>query len=143
MAYADYTFYTTVYLGNVIPSADFNRLAQRSSDIIDIFTGNKIDNTVISDEETYTKIKKANCALAEQIYYKEQNKNIIGGYNSSAISSIKAGEETITFGVNKSGNSSYEIQKDEYKTALSTISLYLFDTGLLYMGIKGTRGIAV
>ena len=79
MAYADYTFYTDVYLGNVIPSADFNRLAQRSSDIIDIFTGNKIDNTVISDEETYTKIKKANCALAEQIYYKETFGNAMNG----------------------------------------------------------------
>ena len=30
MAYADYTFYTTVYLGNIISQTDFPRLAERS-----------------------------------------------------------------------------------------------------------------
>ena len=137
MAYADYTFYTDVYLGNVIPSADFNRVAQRASDIIDVFTSDRITSDVIADTDTYTKIKKANCALAEQIYYDEQSSAIGGGGTSSAnIKSIKAGEETITYNSqSSSAKTAFEIQKDKYQTALSVISTYLAGTGLLYMGI--------
>lgn len=137
MAYADYTFYTDVYMGNVIPSADFNRVSQRASDIIDVFTSEKITTEVIADTDTYTKIKKANCALAEQIYYDEQSSAIGGGGSSNAnIRSIKAGEETITYNTSSSSaKTAFQIQKDKYQTALSVISTYLSGTGLLYMGI--------
>lgn len=137
MAYADYSFYTDVYLGNVIPSADFNRVAQRASDVIDVFTSDRITAEVIADTDTYTKIKKANCALAEQIYYNEQSSAIGGGGSSSAnIKSIKAGEETITYNSgSSSAKTAFQAQKDKYQTALSVISTYLSGTGLLYMGI--------
>ena len=137
MAYADYTFYTDVYMGNVIPSADFNRVSQRASDIIDVFTSNRITATVIADTDTYTKIKKANCALAEQIYYDEQSAAVGGGGSSNAnIKSIKAGEETITYNSQSStAKTAFDIQKDKYQTALSVISIYLYGTDLLYMGI--------
>lgn len=134
MAYADYTFYTDVYLGNVIPSADFNRVAQRSSDIIDVMTYNQIDQYIISNTDIYTKIKKANCALAEQIYYDEQTVSINGSSRAN-IASIKAGEETITYS-SKNAKTEFEIQKDSYSTALSIVSEYLSGTNLLYMGIK-------
>lgn len=137
MAYADYSFYTDVYLGNVIPSDDFNRVAQRASDIIDVFTSDRITATVIADNDTYTKIKKANCALAEQIYYDEQSAAVGGGGSSTAnIKSIKAGEETITYNSqSSSAKTAFQVQKDKYQTALSVISTYLSGTGLLYMGI--------
>ena len=126
MAYADYSFYTNVYLGNIIPESEFDRMAQRASDIIDVFTSDRITPDVISNENIYTKIKKANCALAEQIYCDEQN----------YIHSIKAGEETITYNTDSSSSkTSVQVQKDKYYTALSIISQYLYNTGLLYMGI--------
>ena len=43
MAYADYDFYTESYYGNVVPKADFDRLAARASDFIDTLT---FDNLV-------------------------------------------------------------------------------------------------
>ena len=137
MAYADYSFYTDVYLGNIIPSADFNRVAKRASDIIDVFTSNRITQDVIADTNTYTQIKNANCALAEQIYYDEQNASIgCGGSSNANIKSIKAGEETITYNSqSSSAKTAFQIQKDKYQTALSVISTYLSGTGLLYMGI--------
>ena len=38
MAYVDYDFYTESYYGNVVPEADFDRLADRASDFIDTVT---------------------------------------------------------------------------------------------------------
>ena len=130
MAYADYTFYTTVYLGNVISQTDFPRLAERATEVINAIIGDKITADVISDATVYTNIKKANCALAEQIYYETSGANAIGG--ASNISSLKAGEETISYNTSKSA---YELQKDKYKVVLSTLSKYLSNTNLLYMGI--------
>ena len=130
MAYADYTFYTTVYLGNVISQTDFPRLAERATEVINAIIGDKITPDVISDATVYTNIKKANCALAEQIYYETSGTNAIGG--ASNISSLKAGEETISYNTSKSA---YELQKDKYQVVLSTLSKYLGNTNLLYMGI--------
>lgn len=130
MAYADYTFYTTVYLGNVISQNDFPRLAERASEVINAIIGDKITADVISDSDTYTNIKKANCALAEQIYYDNVSSGGISTANN--ISSIKAGEETISYNTNKS---SFAIQQDKYQLALSVLSNYLANTNLLYMGI--------
>lgn len=130
MAYADYTFYTTVYLGNVISQTDFPRLAERATEVINAIIGDKITADVISDDTVYTNIKKANCALAEQIYYETSGTNAIGG--ASNISSLKAGEETISYNTSKSA---YELQKDKYQIVLSTLSKYLGNTNLLYMGI--------
>ena len=136
MAYADYSFYTNVYLGNIITESEFERMAQRASDIIDVFTSDRITPDVISNENIYTKIKKANCALAEQIYFDEQNYYIGGNLSNSNIHSIKAGEETITYNTDSSSSkTSVQVQKDKYYTALSIISQYLYNTGLLYMGI--------
>jgi hypothetical protein len=130
MAYADYTFYTTVYLGNVISQNDFPRLAERATEVINAIIGDKITDDVIADLDVYTNIKKANCALAEQIYYD----NVSGGGISTAnnISSISAGEETISYNTNKSA---FSIQQDKYQTALNVLSTYLSNTNLLYMGI--------
>lgn len=130
MAYADYTFYTTVYLGNVISQNDFPRLSERATEVINAIIGDKITDDVIADSDVYTNIKKANCALAEQIYYETSGINAIGG--ASDISSLKAGEESISY---KTSKSAYDRQKDKYQVALSVLSKYLSNTNLLYMGI--------
>ena len=129
MAYADYTFYTTVYLGNVISQSDFPRLAERATEVINAIIGDKINSDVTSDTTVYTNIKKANCALAEQIFFETSVNNIGGAGN---IASIKAGEETITYSSNKSA---FDVQKGKYQVALSILSEYLGNTNLLYMGI--------
>lgn len=130
MAYADYTFYTTVYLGNIISQTDFPRLAERSYEVINTIIGDKITDDVISNTYVYNNIKKANCALAEQIYYQTSGGSSFGA--SGNVSSIKAGEETITYNTSKSA---YDVQKGNYQIALSILSKYLSNTNLLYMGI--------
>lgn len=44
MAYADYAFYTTVYLGNAISEDDFPRLAARASDYVYEYTKGLADS---------------------------------------------------------------------------------------------------
>ena len=100
MAYADYTFYTTVYLGNVISQNDFPRLAERATEVINAIIGDKITDSVIANSDVYNNIKKANCALAEQIYYQASSNSSMGVAGN--ISSLKAGEEMITYNSNKS-----------------------------------------
>lgn len=132
MAYADYAFYRDVYLGNVATEEEFPRIAERASEIIDVLTYNRITNELISSDETLAnKIKKANCALAEQIHYEEY---ATSNNSNGNISSIKAGEETITY--NKTNSSSYLEQKEQYMSALTNISKYLVGTNLLNLGFR-------
>ena len=128
MAYADYAFYKDVYLGNVATEDEFPRIAERASEIIDVLTYNRITDELMSSDETLAnKIKKANCALAEQIHYEE---TATSNNSNGNISSIKAGEETITY--KQSNSSSYLEQKEQYMSALTNISKYLIGTNLLY-----------
>jgi hypothetical protein len=64
MAYADFTYYSTSFLGTVIPESDFPKLAKKASAILDQITfGRAVNNT-----EYPTQIKDAMCAIAEEIY---------------------------------------------------------------------------
>ena len=62
MAYADYTFYSTEWLGTAIAEADFPRLALRASDFIDYYTRGKA-----AASDATTALAKACCAIAEQM----------------------------------------------------------------------------
>lgn len=68
MAYADYDFYTESYYGNVVPEADFDRLAARASDFIDTLTFDNLVDGVPADKRSQKRIKKAVCSLAELMY---------------------------------------------------------------------------
>ena len=71
MAYADFTFYTTSYFGNVVPESDFPRLAERASDWLDMITFDRLVDGLPESEKAQTKIKKAVCALTDAFYQME------------------------------------------------------------------------
>lgn len=71
MAYADFTFYTTSYFGNVVPESDFPRLAERASDWIDVITFDRLTDGLPVSVNAQTKIKKAVCALTDVFYQME------------------------------------------------------------------------
>lgn len=134
MAYADYDFYSNVFLGVEINPSEFDRLSERASEIIDTLTYSKITEDMLKKESLANKIKKANCALAEQLLIMKNHYDTTG---NGAIASIKAGEESVTYNKNNNNdnNSFLHIQKDIQKTAISIISKYLIGTSLLYMGV--------
>lgn len=88
MAYADYKFYTESF-GNVVPEADFPRLAERASDFVDLMTSGRLVNGLPVNEYFQKRIKKAVCSLAELMYQlelAEKNATSYATMNGSSVS---------------------------------------------------------
>lgn len=111
MAYADYAFYHTIYRGKPIPDCDFDSLAERASEIIDLHTLGKAKTYTADDS-----VKKACCAVVECLFVSDTASNIksesIGNYSVSYADS-PSNQTLIT----------------------SKLNLHLAMTGLLYRGI--------
>lgn len=118
MAYADYGFYITVYLGNAIELADFSRLAARASAEIDRLTFGRTATVVTAgtDTETIRKIKMATCAAAEEIHKLEES----GG----VVTSERIGNVAIT----------YADGRNENQRLAAAAKTYLWDTDLMQRG---------
>src|SRR4030067_401524 len=96
MSYADYTFYTGTYLGTAIASADFAALALRASAVIDRITFQRAAAivTAATDTTTIDLIKKAMCAVAEEIQTIAAE-----GTSGSVISAETVGSHSVTYAV--------------------------------------------
>lgn len=123
-AYADYTFYSTTYLGTAIASAEFARLALRASQVIDQVTFNRAAAVVTADEDadTIELIQMATCAVAEELHTQEANGNLDG------ISSERVGSYAVTFGAGSRAMLSNEEKQEK------AARLYLANTGLMFRG---------
>lgn len=123
-AYADYTFYSTEYLGTAIASADFARLALRATAVIDNITYNRAAVVIDADtpEATVAAIQNATCAVAEEIQTEEQSGNLDG------VTSESQGNTSVSYGNNARASMSNE-QKQ-----LNAAKVYLGNTGLLFAG---------
>ena len=120
MSYADYTHYSTVYLGNAIAEADFPRLALRASAQIDRLTYNR----AATDTDNTTAIKNAMCAVAEEIQRQEQSDNVDG------ITSESQGRYSVSYSAN-SNRSRTNQQKIE-----DAAKLWLNSTALMFPGFS-------
>lgn len=164
MAYADYDFYTESYYGNVVPEADFDRMAARASDFIDTLTFDNLVDGLPADKRSQKRIKKAVCSLAELMYQIElAEKNAInqasanvtdtnvGGKSTGIATSVSSGSESISYATPQqkaSGAKEWsavyaavgDIQKTNdllYKTALPLLMGVRTDDGIpvLYAGV--------
>lgn len=110
MAYTDFTFYENTYHGNVIPADDFERIADRASDFLNVITFDRLVDGLPSDERAATKVQKAVCAVADKLYELElAEKQALsaaaggassggsGGATSGVITSRSAGSESISY----------------------------------------------
>lgn len=118
MAYADYTYYTTEYLGNAIAEVDFPRLALRASEQIDRLTFGR----AATDTENETALKKATCAVAEEI----------NAIENSDGSEYVTSESQLGYSVSYDP-SSVEGRANAQRYADAAI-VYLENTGLMYGG---------
>lgn len=158
MAYADYEFYTGTYFGELISEADFNKFAERASDVIDTYTFGRLEEGLPESSRAQAKIKKAVCATAEALYQIELVrmsamdtvgviKNADGTVKNKLVSSVSSGSESISYSTSISGaGSSVYAQAaadkgQENRLLLNIITGYLVDvtddTGicLLYAGV--------
>lgn len=110
MAYVDYDFYTESYYGNVVPEADFERMAGKASDFIDVMTFDRLVDGLPADKRSQKRIKKAVCSLAELMYQIElAEKNAInqatakltdtnvGNISTGIVTSVSSGSESISY----------------------------------------------
>ena len=138
MAYADYEYYTTTYLGTAIKEDDFPRLALRASSFLDYYTQGRAAQN--SDLDA---LKMACCAVAEQYQYIDTAQALAQKSLSTSLESGENGElQSQTVG---SWSKTYRSGGDSAQQALSSVQAaqaslsaivqqYLSGTGLLYRG---------
>ena len=109
MAYTTFTFYEQTYHGNVVPAEDFDRIADRASDFLDVITFDRLAGGLPSDERAATKVQKAVCAVGDKLYQLElAEKQALsaaggasfggtGGVTSGVITSRSSGSESISY----------------------------------------------
>lgn len=158
--YVDYEYYKSLYGKKAIPEADFNRLLWDAEREIDKATSG-IDNVrklqvafPTSDYESES-VKRCVCALVDflnQLESAESEANSVSGLTERAdgsmqgkvISSVSAGNESITYAVGKSsdtaiGNAIKDLQSKDmaiYQFISRRLSGVSDDNGvpLLYLG---------
>lgn len=136
MAYADYEYYTTTYLGTAIKENDFQRLSLRASSFLDYYTQGRAAQNPDLDA-----LKMACCAVAEQYQYIDAAQSLAKKSLSASLES--EGElQSQTVG---SWSKTYRSGGDSAQQALSSVQTaqaslgaiaqqYLAGTGLLYRG---------
>ena len=137
MAYADYEYYTTTYLGTAIQEADFPRLSLRASSFLDYYTQSRAVQNKNLDA-----LKMACCAVAEQ-YQTIDTAQALAQKALNASLSAEGGElQSQTVG---SWSKSYRSGGESAAQATASASAaqaslaaaanqYLAGTGLLYRG---------
>lgn len=159
MAYADYEFYTGLF-GNVVPEADFPRLAERASDFVDLMTSDRLVDGLPTDERSQKRIKKVVCSLAELMYQIElAEKNATnaavsgtsttigsGGSTTGIATSVSSGSESISYATSQQIGASAKEWSAVYAAAgdIQKTNDLLLKTALpLLMGVRTDDGIPV
>ena len=111
MAYANYNDYHSLYFGTDIPQPEALGWLTRASDMLDAFTFNRLHTAYPTEYDC--KIRKAVCAMADELYKVEQQRKAVapqigadGSYHGS-VSSITSGSQSISYGSAGSGASVY------------------------------------
>jgi hypothetical protein len=132
------TCYTGTYLGNLISSADFPRLALRASAVIDRVTFNRAAAIVTAGTElaTIDLIQMATCEVAEQ---QLTNETLAANNNGNVgIKSESVGSHSVTYIENADATLS---DNDKLKRSAA---LYLGQTGLMFPGFyTGEYGMTI
>ena len=157
MAYTDFEFYATTYHGNVVPEADFPRIADRASDFLDVITFDRLVDSLPSDDRAATKVQKAVCAVSDKLYELElADKQALsaaagsasssgsGGATSGVITSKSSVSESISYASPsemangaKTWSAVYQAAGDETLT-----NKLLYSAAKLYlMGVKDNNGV--
>lgn len=136
MVYADYTYYSDTYMGNV-KEEDFPRLAVRASSFLDYYTqGRSAKN---ADLEA---LKMACCALVDQYQLIEQAQALSAKNLSASIAASGSELQSETVGgYSRTFRSGVDTALAALQTTdgakrllAATASEYLAYTGLLYRG---------
>lgn len=111
--YSTSQFYVEEYFGDIISENEINKYLSRASDELDTLTYGRLIKAYPTEQIYDEKVQKAVCAIAECLYkIEEQRKAASAQIDSDGkyvgpISSIKAGEESISYASVNGGASVY------------------------------------
>lgn len=111
--YSTSQFYVDEYFGNEIPLDDINKYLSRASDELDTLTYGRLIKAYPTEHIYDEKVQKAVCAVAECLYKIEEQRKAVAaridtdGKYTGPISSIKAGEESVSYASVNSSSSVY------------------------------------
>ena len=148
MAYTDYKFYTKKFFGKTIPESEFREYVERASDCVDNYTMDRLVDGLPENERAETKVQKAVCAVADEMYKMDAIGTIQredGTVVNKTVSSVSSGNESISYANGNSQSNRYTVAatnvQEEKRILLEAAVSYLFnvtdDNGvyLLYRGI--------
>ena len=110
MAYADYTFYTEVFFGDVLTEDTAQKWITRASDELDLLTFHRLEDGFPEIESHATKVRKAVCAMAEALHRVDLQQKALQasvdeqGVYRPAIASISSSKESISYMQNATGS---------------------------------------
>lgn len=120
MLYADYSYYSSDWAGNIIPAQEYDQYALKSQRFIDYITQNRIGDNVTD------KVRNAVCAAAEASYQTRQSYvNVPQGIIS---------ENTDGHSVSYADANVNAISSQERAAMYYAAKQQLSGTGLLYRG---------
>lgn len=96
MAYIDYNYYSVTFHGTTIQQADFDRIAEIGSDVIDGIVSKPV-GTLDTASDAYAKVQKA-CAYIVETLYANGGVDAITGFSASANDSESLGDYSISSG---------------------------------------------
>lgn len=158
MAYSTFTFYEQTYHGNVVPAEDFDRIADRASDFLDVITFDRLADGLPSDERAATKVQKAVCAVCDKLYQLDlaekqalysaggTSSGGAGGVTSGVITSRSSGSESISYASPSEIANGAKAWSAVYQAAGNEqeINKLLWSTAAPYlMGIRTEEGIPI
>lgn len=120
MSYADYTYYVTSYLGTLVPESSFPQLALRASAVIDQITFNR----AAGDTTNTAAIKKAMCAVAEELHRQDLANGVDG------IASESQGRYSVTYLANSNRS------KSNQDKLIAAATVWLQSTYLMFAGFN-------
>ena len=106
--YADYGYYVQSYRGDILTADNADIWLDRASDELDVVTFHRLRNGLPDDTYYQNKIKKAVCAIAENLYQVDALQKATAasvdknGTVRGPVSSISSGKESISFGASAS-----------------------------------------
>lgn len=103
MAYTDFDFYTTGFHGDVLTEQTAAKWLERASDEIDLVTFHRLDAGFPTEETHAIKVKKAVCAVAEVLFFVDEQRQAVSvskdsqGRYRGAVASISSGRESVSY----------------------------------------------
>lgn len=136
MIYADYSYYTSAFLGNAIAEENFLRLATQASRYIDYITQNRAEKNA-----DLTVVKDCCCALAERYQAINTAQDLAqkslaaGAADGAEVQSESVGSWSRSYrSVGDISREMAEIEEKGKSELYSTAQQYLSHSGLLYRG---------